>query len=688
MSKEPPNKSPYFYSSSSPSQMQQQNQQQEPLQDDLLMAAQALGQLKQNSPPLQSPPQQSQSQSQTHTQTPDDQRRQSNPTIFDKVIAQSINYMLEKTISTSNNYVMEDVQHSNSANPSSAPNPNSDVASINSNGVSNSQYPKQSLQQQQQQQQQNPQLQQPQLPLPIPQTQSQTYPYNSSSAMVPPIYSEHLKRSSTTISHEDDESTLKRPRLTPQSSTSSLRSNTLPPLTSSARFPRFNPTLRQHVTVNSAVSAQRSLQDLKELSVMNLNIESRKRVNMLINFLKMGNSQLSENIESLINLVETERTNKMQQLSKEQNQEHESPNGSPVSNHSEHDNQNNNNDSNSDQLPIQQVKKEIVTTVKKIVNVVSKVSANSLPEPARSHVREMLLKLPSNWAMMFEQQLQLQQEKEKNKTDNVSDSDTDDEDDDFDNDHDNDNHSDVASVDTQYEDSVEEQKSTTVTASSSSSPSVPSNGGSSPTRRPQRKQHIAQRLLMNLFKYKPKQQVNNSPPRSFSSLSSLSTSPQSHSQSRSPNKLKSKSSASSIKSLTDSSPEERSWFRRTIKKQIQNNDPNGKILILCQESLDMINSIIRFCNDNLQKAEMWNLKEHEKLSFELVNKLQYMNNAYAGSEKGQVGDSGVGAGQRQVLPPVVGSSSSSLSGNGSASSSTTLPSLQNVTKNSTINNLI
>ncbi|GMG39582.1 unnamed protein product [Ambrosiozyma monospora] len=432
------------------------------------------------------------------------------------------------------------------------------------------------------------------------------------------------------------------------------------------------------------MSAQRSLQDLKELSVMNLNIESRKRVNMLINFLKMGNSQLSENIESLINLVETERTNKMKQLSKEQTQEHDSPNGSPISNHSDNDN---NDDDNLDQLPIQQVKNEIVTTVKKIVNVVSKVSANSLPEPARSHVREMLLKLPSNWAMMFEQQLQLQQEKEKNQTDNVSDSDTDD-DDDFDND-DNDNQSDVASVDTQYEDSVEEQKSTVALSSSSplpasvSSSSSPSgNGGSSPTRRPQRKQHIAQRLLMNLFKYKPKQPVSNSPPRSFSALSSFSAHTQSQAQ---VNKLKSRSSASSIKSLTDSSPEERSWFRRTIKKQIQNNDPNGKILILCQESLDMINSIIKFCNDNLQKAEMWNLKEHEKLSFELVNKLQYMNNAYSGSEQGQAGDSV--AGQRQVLPSAVGPSSLSGQVSGGASS-TSLPALQDVTKNPAINNLI
>ncbi|GMG39680.1 unnamed protein product, partial [Ambrosiozyma monospora] len=234
MSNEPPNQSPYFYSSS-PSQMQQQQQQQEPLQDDLLMAAQALGQLKQNSPPVQSSPQQQQSQTLCQSQ-PDDQRRQSNPTIFDKVIAQSINYMLEKTISTSNNYVMEDVQHSNSATSLAT---SSDVAS-KSGGISNSQYQQPTLQQ-------GPQLHQPQLPLPIPQTQSQTYPYNSSSAMVPPNFSEHLKRSSTTISTEDDESTLKRPRLTPQSTTS-LRSTTLPPLTSSTRFPRFNPNLRQHVT--------------------------------------------------------------------------------------------------------------------------------------------------------------------------------------------------------------------------------------------------------------------------------------------------------------------------------------------------------------------------------------------------------------------------------------------------------
>ncbi|SCV01200.1 LAME_0G14708g1_1 [Lachancea meyersii CBS 8951] len=43
------------------------------------------------------------------------------------------------------------------------------------------------------------------------------------------------------------------------------------------------------------------------------------------------------------------------------------------------------------------VKMEIVGTVKKVYSLVSKFTGNSLPEPARTQVRESLLKLPSNW---------------------------------------------------------------------------------------------------------------------------------------------------------------------------------------------------------------------------------------------------------------------------------------------------
>ena len=40
---------------------------------------------------------------------------------------------------------------------------------------------------------------------------------------------------------------------------------------------------------------------------------------------------------------------------------------------------------------------EVVGTVKKVYSLISKFTANSLPEPARSQVRESLLKLPTNW---------------------------------------------------------------------------------------------------------------------------------------------------------------------------------------------------------------------------------------------------------------------------------------------------
>ncbi|KAH3662451.1 hypothetical protein OGAPHI_005703 [Ogataea philodendri] len=100
----------------------------------------------------------------------------------------------------------------------------------------------------------------------------------------------------------------KRPRLEKSASGSQL-SNRLPPPTQ-PRFARANSNLRQQVTISSAISTQKGLQDLTELSVLNLNIESRRRLTMLINFLKIGNTQLSERIENLLNALSAEQEKK------------------------------------------------------------------------------------------------------------------------------------------------------------------------------------------------------------------------------------------------------------------------------------------------------------------------------------------------------------------------------------------
>lgn len=349
--------------------------------------------------------------------------------------------------------------------------------------------------------------------------------------------------------NETDSSIVKRPRLTspaitglPQPMSQNL---------STARFPRST-TLRQRVTVNSAMSAQQSLQDLTELSVLNLNLESRRRLEMLIHFLKLGNNQLSDRIQNLITQIDEQR-----------NTESDETTTTPAAdetNEPVEEREIVENDS------IQELKDEIVSTVKKIVTVVSKVSANSLAEPARSNVREALLRLPTNWATLFEQQ-QLPEGEEQEANEDLEEGldDADDNDDD-DADYSESDTDSLNSQDTLYEDSLEyhpdDEKQAQVQLQ--------------PVRRVHRT--FVQRLLSNLFRYK--------------------------------------------ESLTrQSRAKARQWLReRMTNKSI--NEPNRKVLILAQESLDMINKIIKFCNESLDKADEWNANKQEQQQQTLLNKLQ------------------------------------------------------------------
>ncbi|GMF03128.1 unnamed protein product [[Candida] boidinii] len=167
--------------------------------------------------------------------------------------------------------------------------------------------------------------------------------------------------------------------------------------------------LRHQANLSSYASTQRTLQDLKDLNMINFSIESRKKLTMLINFLKLGNRQLSDRIENLIHSVENERNKNLKIVKNSDSSDSdkdESNNNSPSSSSSYSsllnkfkENESSANSSSS----TQELKDDIIITVKKIVNVVSKVSANSLPEPARSRVREALLKLPSNWAFAIKE---------------------------------------------------------------------------------------------------------------------------------------------------------------------------------------------------------------------------------------------------------------------------------------------
>ncbi|KAI0465200.1 hypothetical protein LJB42_000425 [Komagataella kurtzmanii] len=194
-------------------------------------------------------------------------------------------------------------------------------------------------------------------------------------------------------------------------------------------------TKRQKTTTNDSKPEERStpsyirdnsrlrhLQDLKDIGMINFNLESRQKLQMLINFLKLGNRQLNQRIEKLIVELRRQQRGDGDDDTETETIVPDAPSGKDSeSNRSRSSsitsvqtvyedatstglaspnlNQVNHKlDQHFNNQPLNQVKNDIVTTVKRIVNVVSKFSGSALPEPARSNVREVLLKLPDNWA--------------------------------------------------------------------------------------------------------------------------------------------------------------------------------------------------------------------------------------------------------------------------------------------------
>ncbi|OWB75293.1 hypothetical protein B5S31_g5172 [[Candida] boidinii] len=446
--------------------------------------------------------------------------------------------------------------------------------------------------------------------------------------------------------------------------------------------------LRHQANLSSYASTQRTLQDLKDLNMINFSIESRKKLTMLINFLKLGNRQLSDRIENLIHSVENERNKNLKIVKNSDSSDSdkdESNNNSPSSSSSYSsllnkfkENESSANSSSS----TQELKDDIIITVKKIVNVVSKVSANSLPEPARSRVREALLKLPSNWAFAIKESNDIvshnvsRTKNSENGNDDTIDSDSDlDSDDDDDDNSDNssdseDSDSDDNSDNDKFEDSKEylscppspKQKRTPnpnnnqftdtvsplttaatttttnfITTSNSSNnnpyPSTPlsinnskqlnnNNTTTTTNNNIRKRKSISEQLLSNLIKYssmsKKRREEKRKKKLELSRIDTIVV------QSNSNSTSNSNSINNSGSGIIKKKHKKRNWLRHTIKKQLL-YDPNGKILIVAQESLDMINKVIKFCNDSLDKAETWNLNKQNQQTHQLVNKLETIN---------------------------------------------------------------
>ncbi|SCU97437.1 LAMI_0F10088g1_1 [Lachancea mirantina] len=116
---------------------------------------------------------------------------------------------------------------------------------------------------------------------------------------------------------------------------------------------------------------------------LNMSIESKKRLITCLHLLKLANTQLSNRVNSLQDLVVKE-----QRLLR-----HKSAN--PEDEESDDEEYYDASDNLNEQSKV--IKTEVVGTVKKVYSLVSKFAGNSLPEPARTQVRESLLKLPLNW---------------------------------------------------------------------------------------------------------------------------------------------------------------------------------------------------------------------------------------------------------------------------------------------------
>ncbi|CAI4498669.1 AMM_1a_G0022950.mRNA.1.CDS.1 [Saccharomyces cerevisiae] len=121
-----------------------------------------------------------------------------------------------------------------------------------------------------------------------------------------------------------------------------------------------------------------------------MSIESKKRLVTCLHLLKLANKQLSDKISCLQDLVEKEQVHP---LHKQDGNARTTTGAGEDETSSEEDDDDEEFFDASEQVNASEqsivVKMEVVGTVKKVYSLISKFTANSLPEPARSQVREI-----------------------------------------------------------------------------------------------------------------------------------------------------------------------------------------------------------------------------------------------------------------------------------------------------------
>lgn len=114
-----------------------------------------------------------------------------------------------------------------------------------------------------------------------------------------------------------------------------------------------------------------------------LSHENKQRLRYCLHLLKLANTHIAAKVNQLQELVQEERAVAMAQ--------------SIAANHVP----NTGNDKARNNFLGQKannIKRDIVWTIRKVISALSTYAGNSLPEPARSHVRNYILRFPARWA--------------------------------------------------------------------------------------------------------------------------------------------------------------------------------------------------------------------------------------------------------------------------------------------------
>ncbi|SJM87160.1 uncharacterized protein ZBIST_3349 [Zygosaccharomyces bailii] len=144
---------------------------------------------------------------------------------------------------------------------------------------------------------------------------------------------------------------------------------------------------RQKIT--EAIAKSRG--NLKEYQ-LNMSIGSKKRLITCLHLLKLANKQLTQKVAYLQEQVERERTN-----SKAGGRDAATHGNDDEEEEDDEDEYFDAAESVNDETTV--INMEVVGTVKKVYSLISKFAGNSLPEPARTQVRQTLLNLPTNWSI-------------------------------------------------------------------------------------------------------------------------------------------------------------------------------------------------------------------------------------------------------------------------------------------------